>query len=273
MSSQVITRTLGGNAPQSYALGASETLEPTAIFAQFDGSAAASAFRPCVSYYTQDGKLFARAFPTDTVAAGGSANVAYFPGLSQSSRPSGLFFDVRNSGDWLDITLTGSDSFGNGMTIAGTPVEIDSDVLFNGSNVSAVLDNNFEVTVVEWIILNGDFVEIVPAATPSWQTTTHASGKLRLGDQHSDVQIGDDRSGAGGATCEVNVTTLNLGNPNNTTTFVNGTTLRVLTTNLGFYGAAAVARQTVTGSRGGNAALASLLTALATLGLFIDNST
>lgn len=41
---------------------------------------------------------------------------------------------------------------------------------------------------------------------------------------------------------------------------------------LGFLGAAGVTRPTVTGSRGGNAALASLLTALANLGL-ITNST
>lgn len=42
---------------------------------------------------------------------------------------------------------------------------------------------------------------------------------------------------------------------------------------LGFYGSAAIAKQAVTGSRGGNAALASLLTALATLGLITDSST
>lgn len=41
---------------------------------------------------------------------------------------------------------------------------------------------------------------------------------------------------------------------------------------LGFWGAAAVIRQTATGSRGGNAALASLLTALATAGLIIDDT-
>lgn len=41
---------------------------------------------------------------------------------------------------------------------------------------------------------------------------------------------------------------------------------------VGFYGTAAVAQQTVTGSRGGNAALADLLTKLATLGLIVDGS-
>ena len=42
---------------------------------------------------------------------------------------------------------------------------------------------------------------------------------------------------------------------------------------IGFLGAAAIVRPTVTGSRGGNAALASALTALANLGLITDSST
>lgn len=42
---------------------------------------------------------------------------------------------------------------------------------------------------------------------------------------------------------------------------------------VGFYGTTPGAKQTVTGSRGANAALASLLTALATLGLITDSST
>lgn len=49
--------------------------------------------------------------------------------------------------------------------------------------------------------------------------------------------------------------------------------LRHLGTTLGFYGATAVTKPAVTGSRGGNAALASLLTALASLGLITNNST
>jgi hypothetical protein len=43
--------------------------------------------------------------------------------------------------------------------------------------------------------------------------------------------------------------------------------------NIGFFGEAPNSKQTVTGSRGGNAALASLLTALASYGLITDSST
>lgn len=45
------------------------------------------------------------------------------------------------------------------------------------------------------------------------------------------------------------------------------------TTSVGFNGSAAITKPTVTGSRGGNAALASLLTALASYGLITDSST
>jgi hypothetical protein len=41
----------------------------------------------------------------------------------------------------------------------------------------------------------------------------------------------------------------------------------------GFFGSAGTSQQTITGSRGGNAALASLLTALATTGLIVDGTT
>lgn len=49
--------------------------------------------------------------------------------------------------------------------------------------------------------------------------------------------------------------------------------LRHLGSTLGFYGATATTKPTVTGSKGGNAALGSLITALATLGLITDTTT
>jgi hypothetical protein len=53
----------------------------------------------------------------------------------------------------------------------------------------------------------------------------------------------------------------------------NGTTrISIGATGIGFYGTANAAKQAPTGSRGGNAALASLLTALATIGLITDST-
>ena len=59
---------------------------------------------------------------------------------------------------------------------------------------------------------------------------------------------------------------------NSTNHYVDILTARFAQTSLGFFGAAPVARPTVTGSRSGNAALASLLTQLANLGLITDSS-
>lgn len=53
----------------------------------------------------------------------------------------------------------------------------------------------------------------------------------------------------------------------------NTANVRVGKTKLGFYGAAPAAKPTITGSRGGNAALASLLTGLAGLGIIADSTT
>ena len=55
---------------------------------------------------------------------------------------------------------------------------------------------------------------------------------------------------------------------------VNGSTVIQSTgNNLGFFGSAAVAKPTVTGAKGGNAALTSLCTQLAALGLITDSTT
>ncbi len=52
-----------------------------------------------------------------------------------------------------------------------------------------------------------------------------------------------------------------------------GDDITLTSLNLGFYGATAAPKPTITGSRAGNAALADLLTELATLGLITDSST
>jgi hypothetical protein len=58
----------------------------------------------------------------------------------------------------------------------------------------------------------------------------------------------------------------------NTFTFVSTGALQV-DGDSGFYGTSPIAKPTVTGSKSGNAALASLMTALADLGLVTDSTT
>lgn len=89
-----------------------------------------------------------------------------------------------------------------------------------------------------------------------------------------------------GATSILGATSINVNN-NNTTNIGTGSTTSAVNVGgasnavnlsasggtFGIYGATAVGIQTVTGSRGGNAALASLLTALAAFGFITDSST
>lgn len=109
MQPQVITRDEEAAAPFTIELGANDAFEPQAAFAHFDGSGASGSFLPCITYYTQDGRIFARAFPADAVAAGASADVSWFPGLTSaptSARSSG-------GGEPVQVYLDTPDNSGN----------------------------------------------------------------------------------------------------------------------------------------------------------------
>lgn len=69
----------------------------------------------------------------------------------------------------------------------------------------------------------------------------------------------------------ISANTINIGTGSNVS--VNGGLIQTTNDSLAFFGATPIARTSVTGSRGGNAALASLLTNLALLGLITDSTT
>lgn len=112
------------------------------------------------------------------------------------------------------------------------------------------------------------------------QMTIHAqdcSGTTAVTAGSIDVRAGDATGGSGtrnggnfflrpGAGATANGELALRDGPNNAMLRIGGTQL------MAFFGTAPVARPTVTGSRGGNAALADLLTDLAGLGLIIDSS-
>lgn len=102
------------------------------------------------------------------------------------------------------------------------------------------------------------------------QATTGANGRALMitGNDKVDVYSFDMPTGSGGV-CRFRATT------GGNSVFDAGTdgSFRHLSSKIGFFGAATAVKPTVTGSRGGNAALASLLTALAGLGLITDSTT
>jgi hypothetical protein len=81
-------------APAAYEVVAPNGITPLSIVATLDGTAAAS-FVPALSLYSQDGSLLAR-IPTDeTVAAGGSATVSWFPRVRRKKAVSGFVLDFQ----------------------------------------------------------------------------------------------------------------------------------------------------------------------------------
>lgn len=65
--------------PGGIILSASQRLRIEAAFATFDGTGAASAFEPCLTFLAPDGKVLSRVRPSATIAAGASADVSYAP--------------------------------------------------------------------------------------------------------------------------------------------------------------------------------------------------
>jgi len=73
------------SAPATFKIPGNGQIRPKAVYALYDGSGAATGFQPALKI-TSDGGVLIGIYPTTaTVAAGGSANVSWFPGLGGGS--------------------------------------------------------------------------------------------------------------------------------------------------------------------------------------------
>lgn len=68
-------------APSTYTVPATGEIIPLCVTATFDGSASTGAFIPTLEVITPDGHVLARCPLQLSIAAGGSANVTWFPGV------------------------------------------------------------------------------------------------------------------------------------------------------------------------------------------------
>lgn len=69
-----------------YEVPGSATVEPLAASAVFDGTGAAGSFIPCLTFKTITGAIIARC-PAPEVAAGDTAEVSWFPGVTPARSP------------------------------------------------------------------------------------------------------------------------------------------------------------------------------------------
>lgn len=74
----------GGDAPVAYQLSAGQAVEPQAVSATFDGSGAAAAFLPALSFYDPSGNLLARQY-AEQQEIGQVSEVTFAPFLRKTS--------------------------------------------------------------------------------------------------------------------------------------------------------------------------------------------
>jgi hypothetical protein len=151
------------------------------------------------------------------------------------------------STNYIDFTATGNNPW---LKTTALELQADGDATFSGT----VSGDSFTGT-------NAIFSGSVKTNTGGGSAFTSISGSAVT---CTNLIAGEDiQMRLGGTVGEIRITN-------------GGSTTQVIDfdrTKIGFLNTAAVSKQTVTGSRGGNAALASVLTALANFGLITDSST
>ncbi len=166
----------------------------------------------------------------------------------------------------LGFTLQGNQnsSIGGGVVISGTLVSSYCDDPPGGFTVGALGENN--VTPLSTVISSPSgesSITLRNASAPSGRRNF----KLRSNGISAQLSFADNSNTVVANAAEISFDGAVVSQ------FDIGATNITLQGKCGFQGTAAIAKPTVTGSRGGNAALASVLTALANYGLITDSST
>ncbi len=153
------------NAGQGYTVPGSQEIIIKAVRTSYDGSGAAGSFVPTLRLVAP-GNITAAECPVgQTLAAGASADVTWFPGVDPAA--TAIRFDVNNVGDWLSIETT--DASGNGVNIrddgAGGITLVnsgDGDLgLFNNGN------GDIRISATKLLALTSSSQEVLISAGPS----------------------------------------------------------------------------------------------------------
>lgn len=126
----VLTPQATGPLNAAYATAGAQSLQMIAATATFDGSGAAGAFKPALAFYDAGGALLSRAVAADTVVAGDSAEVSFFPFVPQSSTSAscgGIIDSTATAGGTCGVHSVGAtagdvlESDGSGGSAWATP--------------------------------------------------------------------------------------------------------------------------------------------------------
>jgi hypothetical protein len=213
----------------------------------------------------------------------GNGNLMVGQGSPLSAIPTdgdpSIYFDAAGGTAWQNLDTGGSDTtwteltFGGGAqlpnyTSPGAGITI-TDNSYDGIIINAEgAGNNVQLTGTGYVLIqdgNGNLVDLGYGSTGGLYLISSAGGTYYPG-------ITIQTSGAGGINIEssdvltLSGTTVSLGSSS-------GVTIGQTGDYVGFFGYTPRHQPAITGSRGGNAALASLLSALDSIGLIADTST
>lgn len=161
----------GTTAPLDYTLNQLAEIFPKAVRAHYDGSGAASAFLPCLVIFSATGAEVARIPASTAVAAGGSAEMSWFPRVKPPAsaavapvNPLGTLFAWYDFSDASTLTLDGSgnisnvvDKTGNGHDCSqSTPSKRPGQALVNGLQAAVFNRAN------QQFLVSATFTGVVP---------------------------------------------------------------------------------------------------------------
>lgn len=222
-----ITRAGPFGVPFAYTLAAGERFQVESISGAWDGTGASGSFLPCVSVYSQDGKLLGRFKGDITVSAGDSFTEATFApflkGVAQASAPASsstpsvaTFYFSDNLGDppqsipagsdakivWQhaalpsDGTITGPDAF-NDITFVGSCITLEMLYTDWDDGVSfpraGVLGTNSRIVQADAYSFGNNGTNNVASdgVSPVWGEQIHPNAHLDGESMHAFVTNGD----------------------------------------------------------------------------------
>lgn len=157
-------------APKDYTLTGGQELQLKSVRALIDGTGAATSFRPTLQLLDPNGHVMWEGASFDAVAAGGSADVSWFPGVTAAS--SGIRYDIENTGDWLYATATGVGP--------ATPLGAGQSIFLNATGVTGSMAVS---TDVELLLVAGE-------STPLDNTTiTMTAAELQLATNNGSIDL------------------------------------------------------------------------------------
>lgn len=303
--------------PADWIIPDSLEVTPKSVYAHFDGSGAAGAFKPCLRIVSDSGTVAIEAVTDTAVAAGASADVSWFPRIASTFGGGNGLYPLTitgvvatnvaiNAGEFVPVDCSTSDVQ---LTLPNAPADqtICAAMVYARS-FTATHAVTFKCAGVDTFAGSGN----TSARIAQTQASTHQgqtmfvqyvaslkewfiiANNLPVGtNDNAIVTLTPDQ--AGGGTIAIDLRNSNdwtagvMRLPNNKTlgghNAAGNNTYDIVKTDTAnppfiVFGDSAAAglkfncgTGAVTGSRGGNAALASLLTVLATAGFLVDNTT